>query len=72
MSRIHLIYVFGFVSTFSLLFTILGIFIFKPTNYQIDSIMYFIAMGLVTVMCIITTIYNIMKHIQETRHPELF
>ncbi len=58
---------FGILSLFCGSTIIGGIFIFKQSNYGIDSIIYFGITGLLTAICISLTIYCIVRRIKESR-----
>lgn len=61
------IFMFSSLSLLLGLMIIGGIFIFKPTNYGIDSIAYFGITGLLMVILVSLTVYYIVIQIKETR-----
>jgi len=64
-NRKKLIGGFSFLSILMIFVCLGGILIYKETNYQMDSIVYFVSTGLITIISIIVTIYNIIKLIKE-------
>ncbi len=66
MDKYNIAGLFAFLSLFTSLITLSGILIFKDTNYQEDSIIYFSVTGLITAFCIAILLYNIIKIIKES------
>jgi len=64
-NRKKLIGGFSFLSILMIFVCLGGIFIYKETNYQLDAIIYFGITGLIAIISIIVTIYNIIKLIKE-------
>ncbi|MCJ7638142.1 MAG: hypothetical protein MUO21_11690 [Nitrososphaeraceae archaeon] len=66
-NRKALISAFSGLSIIFVFMTIAGVWIYEPTNYRMDSIVYFGVTGTITLICIGVTIYNIVKLIKENR-----
>ena len=49
-----------------LFFTLAGIPIFQKSNYGMDSIIWFLISGLMTLICITVVVYNIVMKCKES------
>ena len=64
MDRYNIIGLFVFLSLFTGLITLSGIFIFPPYDNMV-CVIYFCITGLITTFCLIVTFYNIIRLIKE-------
>ena len=63
--RKTLVNIFSVLSATGLLLVISGVFIFRDTVHRVESIVYFIITGIMTLCFIITFIYNLIMQRRE-------